>query len=333
MGFETLPFSLLSICIKRTSLRILDHNFGKQMLCFIWKIKALLFKTFFIVPLVFFNIAVQANSNDIRILGPRDKIDPVYSYFVDLTKLVLSKTQHLYPDSKVVLIPSNRVTQGRSLLLLDKNYLDLVWSGTNTERESRYLPIYFPLFRGLLGYRVLLIRKEDVGKFSQITTSAQLKELVACQGAHWPDSDILEDNGYTVSRVVHFDAMFKMLSRKRCDYFPRAVFEGFSEQKAIVSEFENIVLFDDIILHYNFPFYYFVDKENIELSKRLSTGLKQSLQDGSFMALMKNHSVSKHLFPLSQWKNKRFFELVNGDFDSQTLENNSHFWLNLEARE
>jgi len=194
----------------------------------------------------------------------------------------------------------------------------------------RYLPVYFPLFRGLLGYRVLLIRKEDIEKFSQIKTPSQLKELVACQGAHWPDSDILETNGYTVSRVVHFDAMFRMLSRKRCDYFPRAIFEGDSEQRANASEYPNITLFDNIILHYNFPFYYFVEKNNSALAKRLMLGLNESLKDGSFMQLMKSHSVSKHLFPLAQWKGKRFFELSNNDFDSKVIENNPQLWLDLQ---
>jgi hypothetical protein len=291
----------------------------------------LIFNKFIFINLLFFvSIAVQASSDDIRILEPRDKIDPVYNYFVDLTRLVLSKTQHLHPKSKLTFISNSRVTQGRSLLLLDQKQVDLIWTGTNAERELRYLPTYFPLFRGLLGYRVLLIRKEDNAKFSQIKTPEQLKKLVACQGAHWPDSDILEANGYAVSRVVHFEAMFKMLAKKRCDYFPRAIFEGYSEQKAIANEFPNIVLLNEIILHYNFPFYYFVDKNNTALANRLSVGLNQSFKDGSLMKLMKSHSVSRHLFPLSKWKKKLFFELLNNDFNSKALEANPQLWFNLK---
>lgn len=293
----------------------------------------ILTKLLVIAQIVFCNIVVDASSTEVRILEPRDNIDPVYDYFVDLTKLILSKTQHLYPNSKLTFILHNNITQGRSLLLLDENHVDLIWTGTNIEREQKYRPIYFPLFRGLLGYRVLLIHKSDEAKFSRIETPEQLKNLVACQGTHWPDSDILESNGYKVSRVVHFDAMFEMLAKKRCDYFPRAIFEGYSEQKAIANEFPNITLLETIILHYNFPIYYFVDKNNTVLAQRLAIGLNKALDDGSFMKLMKSHSISKHLFPLEQWKNNRFFELSNDDFDRKILAESSQLWLNLKSME
>jgi len=295
--------------------------------------KLIIIKLLLIAQLVFASIIAQANSDNIRILGPRDKFDPVYDYFFELTKLVLSKTQHLHPFSKLTFIKRDRTTQGRSLLLLDDNSVDLIWVGTNKVREQRYLPVYFPLFRGLLGYRVLLIRKEDLAKFSMIKKPEQLKKLVACQGAHWPDSDILEANGYAVSRVAHYYAMFKMLAKNRCDYFPRAIYEGYSEQKAISGEFPNIILLDDPILHYNFPFYYFVSKNNTALAQRLAVGLNTALKDGSFMSLMKNHTVSKHLFPLSRWKNKRYFELSNNDFDIKILEKNAQFWLKLKTKD
>jgi hypothetical protein len=292
---------------------------------------SLLLKFIFIAQFLIIVSVVEANSNDVRILEPRDKVDPAYGYFIDLTKLVLSKTQHLYPNSKLTFIPHYRMTQARSLRLLNDNNVDLIWAGTSTYREQLYTPIYFPLFRGLLGYRVLLIRKGDKAKFSLMERPKQLKELVACQGAHWPDSDILESNGYKVTRVVHFDAMFKMLAKKRCDYFPRAIFEGEAEQKEIVNDFPNITLLDQIILHYNFPIYYFVAKNNTKLAQRLMVGLNQSLEDGSLMQLMQTHSVSKHLFPLSQWKEKRFFELSNNDFNTKAKENNPQFWINLKA--
>ncbi len=295
--------------------------------------KLIIIKLFFIAKLVFASLIVQANPDNIRILGPRDKFDPVYDYFFELTKLVLSKTQDLHPNSKLIFIMSDRTTQGRSLLLLDDNSVDLIWVGTNKEREQRYLPIYFPLFRGLLGYRVLLIRKENLNKFSMIKKPEQLKKLTACQGAHWPDSDILEANGYKVSRVVHYYTMFNMLAKNRCDYFPRAIYEGYAEQRDISDEFPNIILLDEPILHYNFPFYYFVDKNNTALAQRLAVGLNMALKDGSFMLLMKSHSVSKHLFPLAQWKSKRFFELLNNDFDIKILEKHLQLWLNLKAKD
>jgi len=52
---------------------------------------------------------------------------------------------------------------------------------------------------------------------------------------------------------------------------------------------------DDLILHYNFPFYYFVEENNLVLAKRLENGLMTALADGSLMNLMRIHNVSRHL--------------------------------------
>ena len=287
---------------------------------------------FYLILMVFIcssSLAIKAHAEDIRILAARAKIDPVYDYFVELTRLVLSKNEHLYPESKLVFVAHDDVTQGRSLMLLEHNYVDIIWAGTNAKRELRHLPIRIPLFRGLLGYRVLLIRQEDKDKFLQIEAPEQLKKLNACQGAHWPDSDILEANGYLVSRVVHFNAMYKMLARKRCDYFPRAIFEGYAEQKVAMQDHPNIILIDELMLHYNFPVYYFAEKNNTGLAKRLERGLLTALDDGS---LMKTHKMSKHLFPLEQWKDKRYFELSNEVLGSELSLKNEQFWLNLKAQ-
>jgi hypothetical protein len=56
------------------------------------------------------------------------------------------------------------------------------------------------------------------------------------------------------------------------------------------------------------------------------------LADGSFMALMKTHRVSKHLFPLTQWKTKRYFELSNDQLGSELPMKNKAFRFDLTAQ-
>lgn len=276
------------------------------------------------------SVLSKTHAGNVRVPAPRASFDPVHDYFVDLTRLILSKNKHLYADEKIELVDFKEMTQGRISALLDHNHVDIIWSGTNSERELNYLPIKIPLFRGLLGYRVLLIRQEDKSKFLQIKTPSQLKQLTACQGTHWPDSDILETNGYLVLRVADFHTMYKMLANKRCDYFPRAIFEGYAEQKMAIKSFSNIIVMDDLILNYKLPFYYFVQKNNTELAQRLERGLTTALADGSFMDLMQNHNITKHLFPLEQWQQKRYFELSNAVIASELPLQNNKFWLNLK---
>ncbi|HCM46374.1 MAG TPA: hypothetical protein DIS98_02300 [Colwellia sp.] len=147
----------------------------------------------------------------------------------------------------------------------------------------------------------------------------------ACQGAHWPDSDILEANSYLVSIVVHFNAMFKMLAKKRCDYSPRIIFERYAEQRITIQKYPNIILIDELILHYNFAIYYFVDKSNTVLAQRLEDGLNKALENGSLMELMRTNQLYKDLFSLEQWQNKRYFQLSNDILGSDLSLKNQQF--------
>ncbi len=276
------------------------------------------------------SVQAQAQTQTIRVFGPHSAIDPVHKYFIELTKLILSKTDNNH-STKIKLIENMDVTQGRLLRQFELNKADILWTATNIDREKRFLPIRIPLFKGLLGYRVALIRKDELEQFKKIKTPAQLKSLIACQGAHWPDSDILEENGYLVSRVVHYDAMFKMLARKRCDYFPRGIFEAYVEQQSMQKQFPTLVVMDNFILHYKFPIYFFVRHGNEKLAQRLRQGLLMAQQDGSWLRLLKHHRVTKHLFPLSQWKNRHFFELTNNELPKETPVADKALWFNLKT--
>ena len=60
-------------------------------------------------------------------------------------------------------------------------------------------PIRIPLFKGLFGYRVLLIRKQEQARFDQINTQQDLAKFLGGQGTHWPDTLILQANGLRVT--------------------------------------------------------------------------------------------------------------------------------------
>jgi len=224
-------------------------------------------------------------------------------------------------------------SQGRGMRLLNQGTLDLIAAGPTKDREALYHPIRIPLYMGLLGYRVLVIRKDRYQEFAEIRTPEQLKKLVACQAIHWPDSDILEANEYRVMRVLKLESMFTMVINGRCDYFPRAITEGYSEVKAFsdMADSDELMVFDDIILKYKFPFYFFTGKENKKIANMMTLGLTKAVTDGSLLKLMENHPATHHLFPLTQWQHKQFFYLFNPLLSQSTPLNNAPLWLKLEA--
>ncbi len=277
--------------------------------------------------IIFCFLFSQTQAQEIRIMGSRAVVDPANSYFIALTKLVLSRTAHSYPNDTIKIINLEGVTQGRLFRLVEDQLMDIVWSGTDKSRENLYLPIRVPLVKGLLGYRSLLVHKDNVKKFSEIKYEYELKSMIACQGAHWPDATILEDNGYTVSPTVHYDAMFKMLEKHRCDFFPRALFEGRAELIQLKDKYPDIRLVENIILQYPLPMFYFVRQDNHELAKRLYDGLVEITHDGSLLKLMASHELTSFIFPINKWQSASIFKLSNLNLSLEAPLDNKKLWL------
>ncbi len=141
------------------------------------------------------------------------------SYPIALLHLAIEKSGTDYQ-----LVPSGQVmTQHRTLRQLgSKTGLDVVWTMTSPEREKELRPIRVPIDRGLIGWRLLLIHKDNEQKIQQLDEK-QLKTSPSIQGSDWPDYPILKANHFRVLGSGDFDAMFKMLQAKRIDYFPRSI--------------------------------------------------------------------------------------------------------------
>lgn len=269
----------------------------------------------------------------IYMMPPQGQADTSHQYLVDILNLALTKTEAVYGKSEIVFIDEN-YSQGRAIRLLqNKGLLDIVASGPTRDREALYRPVRIPLMKGLLGYRVLVIKRTDHAKFASIDSMVALKSLIACQATHWPDSDILDSNGFKVQRVTHFQSMFEMVRTGRCDYFPRAITEGYSEVEKVneMSQQQDLMVFDDIILRYTFPYYFFTGHHNFELAARIEKGLKIALKDGSFDAFMRQHSIMQHLYPLKKWRSKRYFQLDNPLLTKATPLEIPWLWLQLET--
>ncbi|WP_085906708.1 hypothetical protein [Kiloniella majae] len=253
--------------------------------------------------------------------------DIAHSYFTALISEVLNRTASKYGPAKLNVTSSN-LTQQRSLYFLEKGRkIDLDWAGTNLEREQDLRPIRIPLNMGLLGYRLLVIRKDRIAEFDKIQTPEQLKRLTACQGQHWPDSNILEDNGYIVNRTIRFELMWKMIEKQRCDYFPRAISEGYGEAEFYGTD--TYKAYDKILITYRFPMYFFVNLNNQALAKRLEEGLESMIEDRSLLKFMEQHPATKAAFPLSQYENSRIFVAENQYITKETRDLPDRYWLKI----
>lgn len=283
-------------------------------------------KMFIILWFLLLCCSVYADPVTIRILGPQSAEDTSQDYYHRLLALALNSAND--KKYKIQVVDGNSVTQGRTIHLLNGKFIDVYWMGTSIKREKQFKAIRIPLLKGLLGYRVAIINKAQKAQFTQLDAKG-LKSKVACQGTHWPDTQILKSNGFSVIPVARYELMFDLVDINRCDYFPRAIFEGYSELQQANKRLANLTMFDDSILHYPFPIFFFVHQDATELAKDIEQGLEKAIDSGEFDKLLRTHSVTKHLFPITKWQGTKLIELTNPFLGKNLDLNNARYWLKL----
>jgi hypothetical protein len=200
--------------------------------------------------------------------------------------------------------------------------LDIVWTMTSKEREQALLPIRIPIDRGLLGWRVLLVRPASLPAFAATTTLAQLEALRGGQGADWPDTTILRAAGLKIDESARYGDLFQKLAAGRIDYFPRSVQEIWGELDNHRSE--GFVVEPTLALHYPTAMYFFVNKQRTDLAADLRRGLEVALRDGSFQALFMQHFGD--VLRRSQLDRRRVFEMANPLLPAQTPLEDARLW-------
>lgn len=237
--------------------------------------------------------------------------DMIHHYITDLLFNALNDDTVPSPITQIETVNLPSVTQQRNFSLLRSGFIDIYWAGTDVQREKDYLAIRVPIFGSLLGYRVSLVHKDNLAKFNRVSTLEQLQEYTACQLEHWPDYKILKANGLLVLSAARFDLLFKMLAKKRCDYFPRSIFEGYSEYKVAQKIHPNIAMADNFVLQYKFPLYFFVSRDKPQIARKLQDGLQRLYEQGGLKKLQIAHLKKEKLLSKFSGQSKHLIKLSN----------------------
>ena len=263
---------------------------------------------------------------EIRIPQPRSQYDLSQRYYVELLEKVLKKAAKGRPIPTIK--PTLMMEQGRATReLLKGDLIDLFWVGTDLEKEQELRPIRIPLERGLMGFRKFTIRKDRQQDFGHIKTLQQLQEFTACQGAYWPDIDILIAAKLPVIAAPVYENIFKQLVAGRCDYFPRGLHEGLVELKQRSALYPELIRYHDIMLHYPFAVYFFTTKQHEALALWLEQGLEAMIDSGELLQHMQQHGLTGHVFPLKAHNSGRWLELPNPGLAPDTDPTNRRYWF------
>lgn len=220
------------------------------------------------------------------------------------------------------------VNQERLRGMVNEGQISIMWVGTRPDLEEDFIPIRVPLFKGLLGHRIFIIREGEQAKFSRVNTLQDLLALSAGQGRYWGDTPILENAGIPVVKPVKYPNLFHMLDGERFDYFPRAVHEPWDE---VASRPElNLTIESDLMLVYPMPLYFFTSKQNRELADTLEKGLLRAVDDGSYDEVFLNNAAIQDAIERTNIQNRRVFRISNPSLSRETPLDNKKLWFDIQ---
>lgn len=244
---------------------------------------------------------------------------------LDVLKLALSKTSQSY---NYIENSNPNANLERNKNKIHQSELSVLWAGTSYLLEEELLPIKIPVLKGLLGHRILIIRRNEQQKFSKITNLRELTKLKAGQGTFWEDTQILRSNNIPIVTTNKYQNLFPMLAGGRFDFFPRALHEPWVELKDYPEL--DLVVEENILLVYPFAMYFFVSPDNKNLAKQIEVGFDRAIDDGSFDRLFFSNSMIKGALLKAKLSSRRTFYLNNPNISINQSSQTKKYWLDLE---
>ena len=250
--------------------------------------------------------------------------DATAQYAIELIEMALNKAQTPYTLN----IQPNTQSAITLRRMLNEGKTDIIWATTSNALEEQFIPVRIPLYKGLMGYRTLLIQPEKQHLFDGIIDVEGLKKVKLGQVHSWADTAILESNSLNVVKVTKHQSLFSKLEAGAFDAAPRALHETFSE----VQEHPTLTVESGLLLHYPMPMYFFVSQKNIELAHNLTYGLSKAVQDGTFDVLFYRQANVKKAVDEIAHTQRRLIELKNPNLPTKTPLENNRLWLSFKPQ-
>lgn len=265
---------------------------------------------------IIFLCSVDSSANNLIVkipwTGEQSKDRP--NHFPDLVlRLALDKTVDTHGEYTIQYVTSKYTSDRLRAMIIKNEGVDLMWSTVTSDRELKMQSIDYDLFRGLNGYRVLIVSKGNPKNINKNMSIDELKELKVGLGGQWSDTQIMSNNGFNVVTASAHESLFKMLAAGRFDFMTRGIHEVEYELDAYRNL--SIELEPEIMLYYCHPVRFYMNRENGELYLRLIAGLSIARADGSIEALFNDFKSLKESYKLLNGSRRQLYHLNNSYAD------------------
>lgn len=230
--------------------------------------------------------AAAAQAQPAQLVHPRAESgsDLFIGYYWHLLDEALKRTETRYGPTRVVQT-EDLMNHKRAMEELARGRIDIyVRAHIPPSYEGRLRLVPFPLDKGLLGHRLMLIHRDTQARLREVRTRQDLRAFSIAQGAWWIDADILEAAGLNVVRSTSYPGMFDMVAHRNVDLLPRGANEILAEYRSHSVRLPELAMDDALALVFPMSFYFIVaDNPTGQLiRKRLLEGLESMVADGSF---------------------------------------------------
>lgn len=242
--------------------------------------------------------------------APDSENDKRQEYNTALLKLALEKTLKPGEQIEYKSIPQVSLARARSLLNTNKFpnlVMELTYEDGLTQNSSIDY-VAFPIELGALSYRICFVSPEFEASKEKIASMEDLKKKSYATGIGWAESYIFRENQLRVVEVNSYENIFKMLFSNRFDFFCRGASEIYQEYQTFGSQYQ-LHLDKTFLIHYEIPRFFYLNKSNQDLKRRLESGLTMAFNDGSLRKLWNQHFAESIKF--ASLKNRQLFELDN----------------------
>lgn len=261
----------------------------------------------------------------VKLLAPQAGYDKKEAHKDAVIKRALEITVPEYGAYQIEKTDKSTVS-GRALKLMqDGDIVNLCIRIANEEWNLNATPIKIPIRFGVNSFRLLLINKKDLTKFSQINTLEDLKKVPVGLGRDWSISQVFRANGFQTIESSNFEGTFLMLQHQRFDYIPRGMNEVFEELRVRQDKLTDVVVEPTLALEMKLATYAYVSSKQPRLAKRIDSGLRMMSENGELKQLFDDYYLEdvKH----ANMHNRKIIKIDNPLFVDKELLDKPELWL------
>ena len=256
------------------------------------------------------------------VIYPRSEsaADSQYRYDYELLRRALQATETTHGpfELRESEAPMNQARAAEEVVA-GKGLVSIFARSTTQEHEQRMLPIRIPIDKGLISYRVFLIRADMQPQFAAVQALADLRRYRVGSFVTWADTRILREAGFDVVTGDNYEGLFRMLMAQRFDFFSRGVDEALREHDERRTLLPDMRVESELLLYFPTTRFFFVQRSAAgeKLAARVETGLERMVRDGGFEAYFRQYKGA--LIERAGLEHRRVLRIDNPFLSPETL--------------